>query len=295
METIQSDNLRILHFCNICKSKPDQLSHHKSHLTTQKHIYKKKCYELCVKDYFSDIYNFYQCNDDTDNRRKNILELFEKDKGFYFVQGDRLSHDNLLDWYINKNILLDEEFKNNIIPLETFFETEELYKNSIEQIIKVNETVTISNKKLLCINKNKNIIDKIISNIEEYDIDFFINMIVGEQEPHVVALIMYKLNYIDNHHKKMNKNIKYNNTSWIYKDNNNKNINSMNICINFKNINFKNIILFFEQKMEEYTKTSNEYMALTKITNKLKINSLTPRFKNDVINIAEYIYTINTD
>ncbi len=47
--------------------------------------------------------------------------------------------------------------------------------------------------------------------------------------------------------------------------------------------------------MEEYTKTSNEYMALTKITNKLKINSLTPRFKNDVINIAEYIYTINTD
>ena len=30
-----------LYCCNICKTKPDQLSHHKAHLTTQKHIFKK--------------------------------------------------------------------------------------------------------------------------------------------------------------------------------------------------------------------------------------------------------------
>ena len=41
-----------LYCCNICKTKPDQLSHHKSHLTTQKHIFKKKCFENCINTSF---------------------------------------------------------------------------------------------------------------------------------------------------------------------------------------------------------------------------------------------------
>lgn len=34
------------YFCGICKTKPDQISHHKSHLETQKHIDKKEVFEL---------------------------------------------------------------------------------------------------------------------------------------------------------------------------------------------------------------------------------------------------------
>jgi hypothetical protein len=32
--------------CKICKTKPDQLSHHKMHLSTQKHKDKKELFEL---------------------------------------------------------------------------------------------------------------------------------------------------------------------------------------------------------------------------------------------------------
>ena len=32
--------------CLICETRPDQLSHHKSHLETQKHIDKKTIFEL---------------------------------------------------------------------------------------------------------------------------------------------------------------------------------------------------------------------------------------------------------
>jgi len=36
--------------CQICKTKPDQISHHKSHLTTQKHKDKKSIFELKLKE-----------------------------------------------------------------------------------------------------------------------------------------------------------------------------------------------------------------------------------------------------
>ena len=35
-----------IYTCEICKTKPDQLSHHKTHLETQKHKYKKELFEL---------------------------------------------------------------------------------------------------------------------------------------------------------------------------------------------------------------------------------------------------------
>ena len=35
-----------IYTCEICKTKPDQLSHHKTHLDTQKHKDKKELFEL---------------------------------------------------------------------------------------------------------------------------------------------------------------------------------------------------------------------------------------------------------
>ena len=43
MEEQQPSNFAIQYYCTICDTKPDQLSHHKAHLKTQKHIFKKKC------------------------------------------------------------------------------------------------------------------------------------------------------------------------------------------------------------------------------------------------------------
>jgi hypothetical protein len=123
-------------------------------------------------------------------------------------------------------------------------------------------------------------------------------MAVEEQEPYVIALIMYKLNYkniclkkIDHKiiHKKMNKIMKYNDNCWIYKDTIN-NDNSMNIRNNLRSTISKNISPILEEKIKEYTETSNEYMALTKMIHKLKLTM----FKNEVMKIAEYIFTTDT-
>jgi hypothetical protein len=291
-----------LYCCNICKTNPDQLSHHKAHLTTQKHIFKKKCFEQCINSSFFNIYNFHQCKDDTTLCIKNKIEEFEKDTGLKFIQGNKTSHDAIRDWHYNRDTLLDEEFPNTIIPLQTSFETEEKYKNSVKYIIEVNETVNIINDYNKDIQnndtENKNIINEIKCDIENHDIDFFINMAIGEQQPYTIALIMFKLNYKHIYfkknvhkliHKKTNKIINYNDKCWVYKDTIN-NDNSMDIRNKLRTTISKNVSLLFEEKIKEYTETSNEYMALTKIIHKLKLTM----FKNDIMRIAEYIFTTDT-
>ena len=141
MEAKQKIPALTLYCCNICKTKPDQLSHHKAHLTTQKHIYKKKCFEQCINTSFFNIYNFHQYKDDTSLCKKNKIEEFEKDTGLKFIHGNKMCHDAIRDWHYSKDTLLDEEFPNTIIPLETSFETKEKYENSVKHIIEVNETV----------------------------------------------------------------------------------------------------------------------------------------------------------
>ena len=300
-----------LYCCNICKTKPDQLSHHKAHLTTQKHNYKKLCFTQCVQTCFFNIYNFHQSKDDIELWKKNTIKVFEKDTGLEFIYGNKTSHDAMRDWHFIKDELLNEEFPNTIIPLETSFETEEKYENSIVQIVEINETVTIINEDIEeneeneengKTNKNKKLpyklINKIKSNIENYNIDFFINMVVEEQEPYVIALILYKLNYKNiclkkfDHkiiHNKMNRIMSYNDKCWIYTDIIN-NDNSMSIRNNLRTTISKNISPILEEKIKGYSETSNEYMSLTKIIHKLKLTM----FKNDVMRIAEYIFTTDT-
>ena len=39
------------YICGFCETSPDQISHHKSHLQTQKHSDKKKIFELTLSKY----------------------------------------------------------------------------------------------------------------------------------------------------------------------------------------------------------------------------------------------------
>ena len=45
----QSSNTTTCYYCNICNTKPDQLSHHKAHLKTQKHIFQKTSFKQCIE------------------------------------------------------------------------------------------------------------------------------------------------------------------------------------------------------------------------------------------------------
>ena len=278
-----------LYCCNICKTKPDQLSHHKAHLTTQKHIFRKKCFETCINTSF-------MLNRDIIVKRitgedKARIEQFEKDTGIKFVKGERTSHDAIRDWTFARIGLLNEEFPGNIIPLVMNFDTEDAYKNSVIKMIEINETLTVRNEDPDPLNNDE--IKNIVHNIENHDIDFFINMVLKTPEPYVFALIMYKQNYqtiylkhIERNiiHQKSNRPMRFKDKSWAYKDINNEN-NCNEIANNLRKTISTSVANIFIQKIEE---KPSEYHELSSIIHKLRLTS----FKSDVMKKLEQLFRL---
>ena len=280
-----------LYCCNICKTKPDQLSHHKSHLTTQKHIFRKKCFETCINTSFFNIYNLNKNKCDNFLKTKTKIDEFEKDTGLKFVKGERESHDAIRDWTFARIGLLNEEFPDTVIPLDIGFDTEDNYKNSVIKMIEINETLTVRNEEQETVNNDE--IKNIVHNIENYDIDFFVNMALKTFEPYVIALIMYKQNYqtiylkhIERNiiHQKSNRPMRFKDKSWAYKDINN-NGDSNEIANNLRKSISTSVADIFIQKIEE---NPSEYHELSNIIHKLRLTM----FKNDIMKKLEQLFRL---
>jgi hypothetical protein len=295
METSQnsltSSNSLTLYCCNICKTKPDQLSHHKAHLITQKHIFRKKCFETCINTSFFNIYNLNKNKEDDFLKTKTKIDAFEKDTGLKFVQGDRSSHDAIRNWHISCDSLLQEEFPDTIIPLDIGFDTEDNYKNSVIKIIEQNETLIVKNQATDKTNNEE--IHNIITNIDNYDIDFFVNMALKNPDPYVFALILYKqiyksiyLKFIERDiiHKKTNKVMRFKEKCWAYKDINNDS-NSNEIANNLRKTISTIIADIFTEKIKE---RPSEHLELLNIIHKLKLTI----FKNDIMKKLEFLFSV---
>ena len=290
METIVTPTPTLtLYCCNICKTKPDQLSHHKSHLTTQKHIFRKKCFETCINTSF--MINRELIVKRNTGENKDRIDQFEKDTGLKFVKGERESHDAIRDWTFARIGLLNEEFPNVVIPLDIGFDTEDNYKNSVIKMIEINETLIVRNEDPETVNNDE--IKNIVHNIENHDIDFFVNMVLKTQEPYVIALIMYKQNYktiylkhIERNiiHQKSNRPMRFKDKSWAYKDINNEN-NSSEIVNNLRKSISTSVADIFIQKIEE---KPSEYHELSNIIHKLRLTS----FKSDVMKKLEMLFRL---
>lgn len=280
-----------LYCCNICKTKPDQLSHHKAHLTTQKHIFRKKCFETCINTSF--MLNHELIVKRITGEDKTKFDQFEKDTGLKFIKGDRASHDALRDWTFARIGLLQEEFPGNIIPLDMNFDTEETYKNSVIKMIDLNETLTVRNEEPEKMNNDE--ITNIVQNIENYDLDFFVNMALETPEPYVFALIMYKQNYqtiylkhIERNiiHQKSNRPMRFKDKCWAYKDINN-NGDSNEIANNLRKTISTSVADIFIQKIEENC-IHIKYGELSDIIHKLKLTM----FKNDIMKKLEHLFRL---
>ena len=280
-----------LYCCNICKTKPDQLSHHKAHLTTQKHIFRKKCFETCIHTSF--MLNHELIVKRITGEDKTKFDQFEKDTGLKFIKGDRASHDALRDWTFARIGLLQEEFPGNIIPLDMNFDTEETYKNSVIKMIDLNETLTVRNEEPEKMNNDE--IKNIVQNIENYDLDFFVNMALETPEPYVFALIMYKQNYqtiylkhIERNiiHQKSNRPMRFKDKCWAYKDINN-NGDSNEIANNLRKTISTSVADIFIQKIEENC-IHIKYGELSDIIHKLKLTM----FKTDVMKKLEQLFRL---
>ena len=290
METIVTPTPTLtLYCCNICKTKPDQLSHHKSHLTTQKHIFRKKCFETCINTSF--MINRELIVKRNTGENKDRIDQFEKDTGLKFVKGERESHDAIRDWTFARIGLLNEEFPNVVIPWDIGFDTEDNYKNSVIKMIEINETLIVRNEDPETVNNDE--IKNIVHNIENHDIDFFVNMVLKTQEPYVIALIMYKQNYktiylkhIERNiiHQKSNRPMRFKDKSWAYKDINNEN-NCNEIANNLRKTISTSVANIFIQKIEE---KPSEYHELSNIIHKLRLTS----FKSDVMKKLEQLFRL---
>ena len=84
------------YYCGICNTKPDQISHHKSHLTTEKHKDKKELFLLKLKaltnDELIEKYNTIDINNIIDN----IETIIVKNKNLNFPDED-LDDNNLIE------------------------------------------------------------------------------------------------------------------------------------------------------------------------------------------------------
>jgi hypothetical protein len=279
-----------LYFCNICKTKPDQLSHHKAHLTTQKHIFRKKCFETCINTSF--MLNRELIVKRITGEDKTRIDQFEKDTGLQFIKGDRASHDAIRDWTFACIGLLNDEFPNAVIPLDINFDTEENYKNSVIKMIDLNETLIVKNEEPEKMDRIE--IKNIVQNIENYDIDFFVNMALKTPEPYVIALILYKQNYQSIYLKHVQRDVicnqktykvmKFINKAWAYKDINNDG-NSNEIASNLRKMISTNVSDIFTEKIKEIP---NEYYVLLEFVNKFKLSM----FKSSVMSKLESLFRL---
>ena len=106
--------------CGICKTNPDQISHHKSHIETQKHKDKRELFELKLSKLSS--------NELQEQYKSTIIEEIVNDVET-IIYNPNLSHD------INKKKLKENEVETlNNIDLMTSVSNKEALKNKIHDI-----------------------------------------------------------------------------------------------------------------------------------------------------------------
>lgn len=130
------DNLITCYSCNICTTKPDQLSHHKAHLKTQKHAFQKKCFAQCLEKY-------HYVSEYFANRQGELINTFENETGLKF----NVDTDEFDDWN-NKlmvNNVLSVSYPNIITPekLKPKNDSETWLIENIQMYVEANETVKV--------------------------------------------------------------------------------------------------------------------------------------------------------
>jgi type I restriction-modification system DNA methylase subunit len=97
-----------IYTCEICKTKPDQLSHHKTHLETQKHKYKKELFELKLSKLTQkELQRLYNTTD------INIIIDENETNTFIPIEDKKLINTNLNDneYNINKEMSYEDKQK----------------------------------------------------------------------------------------------------------------------------------------------------------------------------------------
>jgi hypothetical protein len=169
----QSSNTTTCYYCNICSTKPDQLSHHKAHLKTQKHIFQKTSFKQCIEK----SYQWAHLS------REKCIQMFQNEIGLNWSKENK---DAFLKWRFETQLCLEKLYPNVIYPQgdtnclsdNKWYENVENIEKTVIDFIEVNESVkTFVEQKIFnkIVNKNKLIEESFtifdaVNNSREYDI-----------------------------------------------------------------------------------------------------------------------------
>jgi hypothetical protein len=146
------------YYCNICKTRPDQLSHHKAHLKTHKHIISKMCLERYCSLFImgSNIYTKICQNKVLTGQTTDMLhKLFEYETNIEYEKSEEFRH-KFCSWRWEKQKLMDDmlkDFDKTLIPDQTDISWHQFIFKVIEDNETIKDNETIEEKKHIKLNQ----------------------------------------------------------------------------------------------------------------------------------------------
>lgn len=274
MEESSDPSRNTQYFCAMCGLMSDQISHHKAHLKTQKHIFKKKCFEQCVK---MTTFHFYNSNHNNIDAIKN----FEDDTGQKYEKHNEESRNKFVEWRMNREQMLLSEFPKAVIPTPDECPNETNINNWLEKILITNETIVIKPDKKLIKAKKTGISAEVKQNILNKTIEDLVNIALKTSSPYDIAVIMYKLFNEKYSFKSFAGNV------WINKLD--TTISSDDVSSNLRKSISNEIKNVFENCKLTFPENSNDYNACINIINMLGRTA----FKNNTMNEAKELFFNN--
>ena len=260
----------IQYYCSICNTTPSQISHHKAHLKTQKHIYKKKCFEQCVN------MTIFHINNTKNISKECVVQMFEDDTGYKYISGNEESINKFRIWRLNRRDLLMAEFPKTIIPEQIYDVSSNLLIDEwFKKIVENNETIVIKPKKIYELILEDIPVKEKINN---QSVEELITNAIDIQRDFDVAIVLYKL-FSD---KYLFKSFKGN--IWI--DKSNISLPSIDVRKNLRNEINTTLKNAFENFSKNLDSESQQYKSCIRLIGKLcKTN-----FKYGVMREAKEIF-----
>lgn len=258
------------YFCSICDTTPSQISHHKAHLKTQKHIYKKKCFEQCVN------MTIFHINNTKNISKECVVQMFEDDTGHKYISGNEESIEKFRNWRLNRTDLLMAEYPKTIIPEPIHDSSSNLLIDEwFKKIVENNETIVIKPKKIDRKFIKENSFKEKINN---QSVEELITKAIDMPYHFDVAVVLYKL-FSDKYLFKS-----FRGNVWI--DKSNISLSSDKVCGNLRNEINTTLKMAFENFSKNFDVESEQYKSCIRLIGEFCKTS----FKNGVMREAREIF-----
>lgn len=265
----QSSNTTTCYYCNICNTKPDQLSHHKAHLKTQKHIFQKTSFKQCIEK----SYQWAHLS------REKCIQMFKNEIGLDWNKENR---DEFLKWRFEQRDCLNTLFPNVIYPKgDTNCISDNKWYENIENIEKIVIGFIEANESVKTFVEQKSF-NKIVNKNTLIEKPFSFLDAVKYSTEYDVALLLFK-----RYHDKYSCKSFYGKGVWIDKTDSTINCDLVySSILTIITTNIKNEFIEQYEMYQEFYKEDGEVNVtyVLEDNTEIKLKEIIPQF-NNLINL----------